>query len=938
MSNNEVADGFAVLLRRAEREREQLTKEVIHHYEELKQNRDLSDSLVFSVGPPCVLVADEDPVAWIDLDNRAHPISIHFELDESLIDENRFPALGALAGVVPSVPLSLSSRSSLLRVIPLRHNVAPLPPGGALPDVVSIIWNDFEELWRSCEYSNDDQIKLSVAKVLDLFFRELLEGVDGDTRRFEEQIREQRRDFSNAFDQLLAAALRRMENNEGDGEDVGWGGDDDTLILECEREPISEVQEAAAEFIKAAFGNLKDYIDNFESDVGDFPFLVQQNEKEALFKLDEDGEVCFLREGFDIPTELLDQDVDGFISLEAPGDIGYLRFIPMFGSWQEIRESATQLIDDDGLDLIAFGELEAEERRQVSLIWSIVTSPNREEALDDLKIHKDEIETVDEPAFVPGNGGMTPLMQAAAHQSKDLLELLLRLGADPSRRDSAGFSPLTYSLQGENLENFSLLLEKGSGVDPVPSSQGTYSPLAMACDHGLLPAVKALIQQGADVNWRSAAGATAIKYAAAGGHADCLRSVLDAGGAAAAYDSEGFSPIHNAADSGSVEALSVLLSAGVDVDLPIRAPSDDAGRTALNRAGAFGNREAVEYLLDKGASANRVFNDGATCLSSTLVHAEVVDADREAILQALLDHDALAGVGAMPAGMFLLLVLQKMRTEWVSRIFERLNRDLAGVCGQGEVDKLKAITNAVVKKWFQEETSANRRGKVLAALKSLDIEWLTIDNTDETEEEPFSEIESNSAEAVLLCLAPMAIASVHEQQDPKALLEEISQYRQRILPAINRLVRRLVEDDEIRGVLQAVEMMVGEAAPLLEGLPAVHVDLDSKKMSANLISVFKSLANKSSDEQREFLKALCSKITAGALKILIVEVMGVAMLRDEKVTEDEKRVLLTVLQALGMEERIQEIVNGETSEGYAVVKTLIFESTDVSELLFGASS
>lgn len=938
MSNNKTAKGFTDLLKRAEQERELLAKEIIDRYEKLNNDQNHADSRVLSVGPPYVLVADEDPLAWVDSNNQYHPISIHFDLDETMIDEDRMPVLGELTGIIPSIPFMLPTGTVLLRTIPLHRNVAPPPPSLILPVEESSVWKESEELWATCEYADNSQLKLSVAKILNKFFQALINNVDGDVQQFEDDIREQHDQLINGIDRLINATLVQLLENEEDGEDMSLEDDDESLLFECKEVPMSDIQASAAEFIQSAFSNLKDYIDNFESDVGYFPFLVQRNEEEALFKLDDDGSICFLDESFDIPSSLLEQDVDGFISLEAPGSIGRLRFIPISGFRRETLESGSQLFDEDGLDLMAFGELESEKRQKVSLIWSIVTNPDVKKATRNLRIHKDEIEDVDQLAFVAGNTNMTPLMHAAAYHSKALVGLLLELGADPSRCDSAGFTPLTYSLQGEKLENFALLLEKDSDVNPVPSATGRYSPLAMAADHGLLSAVNMLIERGADVNWRSASGATAIKYAAAAGNVDCLKSLLDAGGDPLAFDDEGFSPIHNAADSGSKEVLSALLAAGVDVNLAIGRSSEDAGRTPLNRACAYGNRGAVEYLLQKGASANLVFDDAATCLSSTLFHAEVIGADHEAIVQALLDHNCMAGVGAMPAGLVLYLVLQKLSAKWVSRILSIINEDSAKVCGQDSIEEFRETINAALKNWINEESSPSRREEILAAVEELKLDWLTVDGPKETMAEVFSEIENNTAEAVLLCLSPMAIASVHEQQDPNALLEEINQYKRTVLPIVNRIVRRLIENEKIRGVLQTVGMMVSEASPLLEGLPDVHVDLNTAKMSANLISVFKLFVKMSSDEQSRLLQALCSKITAGVLKILIVEIMGAAMFRDEKVNNDEKHVLLTVMKALGMEQRMQEIVSGETSEGYAIVKTLIFDTVDVPALLFGNKS
>jgi len=115
--------------------------------------------------------------------------------------------------------------------------------------------------------------------------------------------------------------------------------------------------------------------------------------------------------------------------------------------------------------------------------------------------------------------------------------------------------------------------------------------------------VKALLQNGADVNTALGDGMTALHYAATRNDADLARMLLAAGAnVKAATRLGGYTPLLLAAKSGNAAVLDVLLSAGQPADLANSATVN--GTTALMFAAQAGKVDAVTLLLDKGAKVD----------------------------------------------------------------------------------------------------------------------------------------------------------------------------------------------------------------------------------------------------------------------------------------------------------------------------------------------
>lgn len=188
------------------------------------------------------------------------------------------------------------------------------------------------------------------------------------------------------------------------------------------------------------------------------------------------------------------------------------------------------------------------------------------------------------------------------------------------------------------------------------------SPLDVAVDAAVVPLVVALVERGADVNWRDKHGRTALFGALQLPEPVALpivKALLAAGADPEAAAANGETPLgialvrrctqlHNwlnwpawklpgralrpadlvaVASAGDVAAVAKLLELGFPVD-----GTDAQGATALVRAAGCGHTDIVGALLARGADPARAAVTGASALSAA------VSARRTAVVDALLQH------------------------------------------------------------------------------------------------------------------------------------------------------------------------------------------------------------------------------------------------------------------------------------------------------------
>jgi ankyrin repeat protein len=124
-------------------------------------------------------------------------------------------------------------------------------------------------------------------------------------------------------------------------------------------------------------------------------------------------------------------------------------------------------------------------------------------------------------------------------------------------------------------------------------------PLAQAVKAGNLPAVRALVKSGADVNARSGDGSTPLLWAAHKSNVEIARVLVAAGAAVDAPSDYGITPLLQASRTGDAAMVDLLLQAGAH---PSRAHPE--GETPLMAAGRAGNVAAVRSLLARGVDVN----------------------------------------------------------------------------------------------------------------------------------------------------------------------------------------------------------------------------------------------------------------------------------------------------------------------------------------------
>ena len=120
--------------------------------------------------------------------------------------------------------------------------------------------------------------------------------------------------------------------------------------------------------------------------------------------------------------------------------------------------------------------------------------------------------------------------------------------------------------------------------------------VADASERRAQAAVRALLEQGTDVNAPQPDGATALHWAAYWDDLDIAEDLLRAGADVSATNDYGMAPLVLAAENGSAEMVTALLQAGANPHAAL--PS---GETVLMTAAWTGNLTVVEALLAAGA-------------------------------------------------------------------------------------------------------------------------------------------------------------------------------------------------------------------------------------------------------------------------------------------------------------------------------------------------
>jgi len=200
-----------------------------------------------------------------------------------------------------------------------------------------------------------------------------------------------------------------------------------------------------------------------------------------------------------------------------------------------------------------------------------------------------------------------PLL-AAAHLpgpvALDIMDALLKAGANPDVRDQLGRSALIISAQAQQPALVERLLH--SGADSGLQDNSGHTALMYAALNANEPIAAMLAAEKTAIDKRDNEGNTALLLAISAGNANVVATLV-AAGASTQANKAGVTVLMLAAARAQDGIVKKLLNTGTKVDA-----QDRHGDTALIYAARQGNLAAVRALLSAGANAQLRNNDRAS--------------------------------------------------------------------------------------------------------------------------------------------------------------------------------------------------------------------------------------------------------------------------------------------------------------------------------------
>ncbi|XP_056153527.1 ankyrin repeat and SOCS box protein 3-like isoform X2 [Lampris incognitus] len=234
----------------------------------------------------------------------------------------------------------------------------------------------------------------------------------------------------------------------------------------------------------------------------------------------------------------------------------------------------------------------------------------------------------------PGAVADAYLLHRAAREGKrDLLRTLMRNGHSQLSTDGLGRSPLHEAAEAGNIGCIRELLSKfccySDMVDYVNKKalQGC-NAMSLAAAKGHVDIVKLLLNAGSKINIKDGEGLTPLHHAVSNCHLDMVKVLIRKGADVNATNFKHRSCLHDAVALGLSEIVRILVPL---CHLELR---DNKQKTALFLAARKDSNICLEILADAGACVNTQLDDCTTPLMAATKN------ESEACVKTLLRHNA----------------------------------------------------------------------------------------------------------------------------------------------------------------------------------------------------------------------------------------------------------------------------------------------------------
>ena len=215
-----------------------------------------------------------------------------------------------------------------------------------------------------------------------------------------------------------------------------------------------------------------------------------------------------------------------------------------------------------------------------------------------------------------------PMYYAAFRGFSNMIEKLVR---EHPGHVNAWCGPLGMPLHAASRRNHlnivQYLLRHGADVN----ARGMWgrTPLLFASSEGHVEVVRWLLEHDADVNAKNLFDWTSLHLVAYSGHFETVRTLLKHNADISARDNEGRTPLHLASNFGHIDTTQFLLKNGADPEA-----RDRHAATSLHAASSSGNLVITRLLLEHGAEVDAD------------AYQIALDQGHDGVFQLLLAHEA----------------------------------------------------------------------------------------------------------------------------------------------------------------------------------------------------------------------------------------------------------------------------------------------------------